>query len=185
MAYMDVLILLQTLPDAPIFGLNQQTFITMIIILINTCILAFVLSKLLYKPVLQMLHDRRARILEEIQTTQKNKEDALKLKAEYEQMMMGITEEKQQILEAARKQAAERSQEQLAEARSEAEVVKARALKEIALEQERAKSEMKQTVIDLSSLVASKFITKAIDADSHDQLFNETMAELEEMAWHN
>ena len=44
---------------------------------------------------------------------------------------------------------------------------------------------MKQAVIDISSLMVTKFLTRTIDADAHEQLFKETMAELEEMAWHN
>ena len=162
-----------------------QTVVQISAVLINVGLLAFIMSKLLYKPVLQILHDRRARILDEIQTAQKNKEDALVLKAEYEEIMKTVAEEKQQILDDARKQALERTQEQLAEARVEAEAVKARAQKEISLEQERAKSELKKTVIDVSSLMASKFLSKAIDTDIHDQLFDEVMAELEDIAWHN
>jgi len=182
---MDLFFILQTVPPGRLFGLDMQTIIQMIAVLLNVCLLAFILSKLLYKPVLQNLHDRRARILDEIQTAQKNKEDALVLKAEYEEIMKNVAEEKQQILEDARKQALERTQEQLAEAKEEAEAVKSRAQKEISLEQERAKSELKKTVIDVSSLMASKFLSKAIDADIHDELFNEVMAELEEVAWHN
>ena len=182
---MEMFFLLQNLPPERLFGLDMQTIIQMIAVLLNVCLLAFILSKLLYKPVLQILHDRRARILGEMQTAQKNKEEALELKAEYEQIMKNVAEEKQQILDGARKQALERTQEQLAEARVEAEAVKARAQKEISLEQERAKSELKQTVIDVSSLMAGKFLSKAIDADTHDELFNEVMAELEEIAWHS
>jgi len=182
---MDLFFMLQTVPPGRLFGLDLQTVVQISAVLINVGLLAFIMSKLLYKPVLQILHDRRARILDEIQTAQKNKEDALVLKAEYEEIMKTVAEEKQQILDDARKQALERTQEQLAEARVEAEAVKARAQKEISLEQERAKSELKKTVIDVSSLMASKFLSKAIDTDIHDQLFDEVMAELEDIAWHN
>jgi len=182
---MDLFFMLQTVPEGRLFGLDLQTVIQISAVLFNVGLLAFIMSKLLYKPVLQILHDRRARILEEIQTAQKNKEDAQVLKAEYEEIMRNVAEEKQQILDDARKQALERTQEQLAEAKIEAEAVKSRAHKEISLEQERAKSELKKTVIDISSLMASKFLSKAIDADVHDQLFDEVMAELEEIAWHS
>ena len=182
---MDMFFVLQSLPPGRLFALDTQTVVQMVAVLFNAGLLAFILSKLLYKPVLQLLHDRRARIIEEIQTAEKNREDALKLKAEYELIMKNVAEERQQILDNARKQAVERTQEQLAEARTEAEIVKSRALKEISLEQERAKSEMKQTIIDVSALMASKLLIKAIDADAQEQLFNETMAELEEIAWHN
>ena len=178
-------LLLQEVPPGRLFAIDSQAFIQMGWVLLNAIILAFILSILLYKPVLQILHDRRARILGEIQEAEKGKTEAFKLKAEYEQRMKDIEQEKYDILETARRQAEERSKERLAEARSEAEAIKTRANKEIELEQERAKSELKQAVIDVSSLMVTKFLSRNIDAETHEQLFSETMAELEEIEWHN
>lgn len=182
---MDPFFLLESLPPGRMFGLDEATIGQMLFLLINVAVLAFVLSKLLYKPVLQILHDRRARILEEVRTAEKDKTEALQLKAQYEQRLQEVEQEKYEILESARKVAAEKSNEQLALARTEAETVKSRALKEIALEQDRVKSEMKQQIIDVSSVMVTKFLARSIDAATHEQLFNETMAELEEIAWHN
>ena len=49
--------------------LNQQTVIQVIIQLINTAILCFILSKLLYQPVLKFLNARKEKILQEARTT--------------------------------------------------------------------------------------------------------------------
>ena len=168
-----------------VFGLDQQTFSTAIFVLINVSILAFVLTKLLYKPVLNILHERRARILEEVQTAEKEKAEAMKLKAEYEQALKAVEQEKQDILSAARKLAEDKGKEQIAEAKQEAETLKTRAQKDIELEQERVKSEMKQAVIDISTAMTAKFLARNMDESTHEQLFNETMAELEEIAWHS
>ena len=181
---MDPFILLQ-FPEGRMFALDAQTLISMGIVLFNIAILAFVLSKLLYKPVLKILSDRQERILDEIRSAENSKSEALKLKAEYENILKNVEQEKNNILESARKLAEDKSKERLAEARNEAETVRVRAQKEIELEQERAKGEMKQAVIDISSLMVTKFLTRTIDAEAHEQLFNETMAELEEIAWHN
>ena len=182
---MDPFFLLQSLPPGRLFAIDEQTIAQMVFILINAAVLAFVLSKLLYKPVLKILTDRRERIQAEVESAEQNKADAIKLKAEYEQKMKDITSEKNEILEAARKLASEKSKEQMAEAKSEADALRTRAQKEIELEQERAKSEMKQAVIDISSVMVTKFLTRTIDAEAQEQLFNETMAELEEIKWHN
>jgi F0F1-type ATP synthase membrane subunit b/b' len=53
------------------------------------------------------------------------------------------------------------------------------------MERERAADEMKKSVIEISSAIAAKFLTKSIDADEHEKLFNETLAELEGIAWHS
>jgi F-type H+-transporting ATPase subunit b len=157
----------------------------MLFIIVNVAILALVLTKILYKPVIKILNDRRERILAEVEDAEKSKAEAYQLKTKYEEIMKGVEQEKYDILETARKLAAEISKEQLAEAQDEANALRARAHKEIEMEQERAKSEMKQAVIDVSSVMAAKFLSRSIDADTHEQLFNETMAELEEIAWHN
>jgi F-type H+-transporting ATPase subunit b len=189
MVFMDPFFLLQTVqfhfPETRMFALDGQTFLQMGFILFNAAILAFLLSKLLYKPVLKILTERRERIQGEVEFAEQSKAEALQLKAEYEQKMKDITTEKNEILEAARKLASEKSKEQVTEAKNEADALRTRAQKEIELEQERAKGEMKQEIIDISSLMVSKFLKRTIDADAHEQLFNETMAELEGMAWHN
>ena len=176
--------LLESLPDGRLFALDQQTAVQIAFVLVNMIVLAVVLSKLLYKPVLQILFDRRARVLGDIQAAQKYKADAIQLKEQYEQLMKDADQEKLQILETARKYAIEASNEQLTIARNDAEAIKTRAFREIELEQDRVKSEMKKAVIDISSIMVTKFLTRTITPEEHEQLFNETMTELEEIAWH-
>jgi F-type H+-transporting ATPase subunit b len=177
---MEPLFLLQSLPPERLFAIDEQTLRQMVFILINAAVLAFVLSKLLYAPVLKILTDRRERIRADIETAEESKAEALKLKAEYEQKMKDITAEKNEILEAANKLASEKSRNREAAAKSEAEAIRTRAKKDIELEKERAKGEMKQEIIDISSLMVTKFLNRTIDADVHEQLFNEAMADLEE-----
>lgn len=183
---MDSLFLLVEFNQAGrMFALDPQTFKQMVFIFFNVAVLALILAKILYQPVLKILRDRRNRILSDVEDAEKNKAAALQLKADYEQLIKGAEQEKYSILENARKQAAEMKEKQIAEAKTEAETVKSRAQKEIEMEQERVKSEMKQTVIDVSSVIAAKFLAKSIDSETHERLFNETMAELEDVAWLN
>lgn len=182
---MDLFFFLQYVPAPRMFALDEYALRQMVFLLINVAVLAFIMSKLLYKPVLQILHDRRARILDEINSAEKNKAEALKFKAEYEQRMQQVEAEKYDILESARKLAEEKSKERLAAAKAEADAAKTRAQREIELEQERAKSEMRQAVIDISSIMVTKFLDRSIDEQTHEQLFKETMAELEEISWHS
>jgi len=180
---MDLFLLLNAEPR--LFAIDQQTFVQMGWVLLNACVLAFILSKLLYKPVLNILNNRKARIEDDVESAKKSKAEALQLKSDYEQRMKDIAQEKDGILEAARKLADDKSKEQMAEAKSEVETLKNRAHKEIEMEQERAKAEMKQAVINVSTLMATKFLSRTIDAEAHEKLFEETMAELEGMTWHN
>ena len=177
--------LLTSMPEEALFRLDSHTIVSMVIQLISIIILFVILKKVLHKPVGDFLKKREERIEGDLQYAEDEKVKASKLKIEYEQKITDIEREKNEILDAARKLAADRTKESEAVAKTEAETIKARALKEIALEEERAKSEMKQAVIDVSSLMVAKFMARTIDAATHEKLFDETMAELEEMAWHN
>jgi F-type H+-transporting ATPase subunit b len=172
-------------PRGRIFELDQQTVISSLIVLFNVLLLAFVMSKLLYKPVRQFLFDRTSRIHDQLRRAEESESSANALKTEYEQAMKSVDKERNEILEMARKLAADRTREQVAEARHEADAIKSRAMREIDMERERAGDEIKQACIDISALMVSKFLTKEIDAATHERLFTETMAELEGMAWHN
>jgi len=156
-----------------------------IIHLVNVALVVFVLFRVLRPMVIKMFHDRRTRILDEIEVAGKNKEEAQALKLKYEQALDNVAKEKQTILANARQAADAKTKEQLEEAENEIVALKSRTQKEIAMEQERAKSEMQQKVIGVSSSVAIKFLVNAIDEATHERLFNEAMAELEEIAWHN
>jgi F0F1-type ATP synthase membrane subunit b/b' len=59
---MRMALLLDALPEGYVFSLEQQTFVQIVIHLINLIILAFVLGKLLYKPVLGFMHDRAQKL---------------------------------------------------------------------------------------------------------------------------
>lgn len=179
----QVFFLLESVPPGRLFGLDGQTLVQMVIQLLNVSLLAYVLSRLLYKPVRKFLGDRAERIQDQLQFAEEEKTKATELRSEYEQKVKEIAREKDEILDAARKLAAEKSKEQLDAARDEAESVKVRALKDIEMERERVKDEIKQSIIDVSSTMTAKFLSKNIDADVHEQLFNEAIAELEEISW--
>jgi F-type H+-transporting ATPase subunit b len=167
------------------FGLDQQTFVGIVIQFVNYSVLAFILTYLLYKPVREFLAKRSARIQDQLRYAESEVTSANALKAEYETAMKGIENEKVTILEEARRQASARTKQKLEDARSEAEHIKERAMHEIELEHERVKDEMKKTIINVSSAMAARFLTRSIDAEAHERLYDEIMSELEEMAWHS
>jgi F0F1-type ATP synthase membrane subunit b/b' len=51
------------------------------------------------------------------------------------------------------------------------------------MEWERAENEMRNAIIEISSVMAEKFVALAISKENHDSLFAEAMADLEGMTW--
>jgi F-type H+-transporting ATPase subunit b len=162
-----------------VFGLDQQTFLGVAFILINLCILAFVLSKFLYKPVRKVLADRTERIQNQLLHAESEKTSANELKLQYETKIRDIDIECETLMEKARKDAEDLARKVRDEAKAEADAIRERALRNVAMEQERVKDEMKQSIIELSSVMAQKFVSRTIDRELQDALFIETITELE------
>lgn len=153
--------------------------------LLNTCILCAVLSYLLYKPVKNMLAERRKKIEGQISSAENQLQDANKLKALYEEKLKAIDKEKEDILSEARNTAVQRSQEIIAEAKKEAETLKNRAMVDIQREQEKAQDEIKKEIVNVSSIMASRILATSIDQEKQDALVDNVISNLEEVKWHN
>lgn len=165
--------------------LDQQTLMQIAIQLVNTCILCFALSKLLYKPVTKFLNARKERVANQIDTAQNRLNEAEALKAEYEEKLKNIEVEKNTILEKARVQAKANGQQIVAEAKAEAENIHTRAMTDIKREEEKAKDEIKKQIIEVSSLVSGKFIAAKMTEEEQNKLVDDTISDLEGVKWQN
>lgn len=151
--------------------------------LLNTVILCGVLSYLLYKPVSNFMRNRRERIASQISSAESQLKSAEKLKAEYAEKIKNIEKEKDVILEQARSRASKKEQEIILEAKKEADTLKNRAIIEIQREQEKAKDEIKKQIIEVSSLMASRFISASIDESQQNKLVDEVISDLGDVKW--
>ena len=180
---MNSVLFLTTVPAGRVFALDQQTLINIGIQFFNAGFLAVVLGFLLYKPLQEFMNRRTQKISDQLKDAQEKLTEAEALKTQYEKKLRNIQTERFQILDAARITASERSKHLLEEARQEAAVIRKRAEENISTEKERLKKETKSHIIEISSLMAAKFVTHQMDQDTQNRLFEETMAELEEARW--
>lgn len=170
-------------PEGRVFALDQQTFISMGIQLLNVCILAAVLGFILYKPVQKFLRNRAEKIGSQLREAQEKLAEAERIKDEYEKKLQEIDLERVKILESARETAAERSRHMIEDARREATEIRRRAHESALAEKERLKEEAKTYIIDVASALAEKIVQHAMDRETQDRLFEEAMAQLEEARW--
>lgn len=170
--------------DGYVIILNSQTLIQLGIQILNTMILCAVLSWLLYKPVTKFLNARKEKIANQIDSAEQKLADADKLKTEYEQKLKNIEAEKISILDAARTAANKNSQQIISEAKEEANNIRNRAMLDIQREQEKAKDEMKNQIVEISSLISSKFISAKMSDEEKDKLIENTISDLEGVEWH-
>jgi F-type H+-transporting ATPase subunit b len=171
------------LPPGRVFGIDQATLINIVANVLNVAVLAAFLAYLLYRPVRTILNKRTSRIQGQLSQAEEELEKATELRRKYEAKMEDIEREREEILNEARKVAADSSRRLVAEAKKEADTVRERAAQNVEMEWERAENDMRTAIIDVSSLMAEKFVSLAINKETHDRLFNETIADLEEMKW--
>ena len=182
MGYLSMF-LLSAVPPGRIIDFDLQTVISVVINLFNVAVLAFVLSKLLYKPVRNFMQARSERIRMQFEQADLQEKTAQQLKAEYTQKLADIEKEREEILQAAKKLADENARRMIEGAKTEADAMRERAATEIEIERERVREEMRQAIIEVSAEMTAKLVAVSVDRQLQERLFAETMAELEEVTW--
>ena len=177
---MELISATQSLPP---FGMDANTVISAVSNLINVGILAVVMALLLYRPVREVLRKRTERIQKQLQQADDEMTKAVELRQQYERKIEEIDREREELLNEARKQATESGRRLLSDAKAEADAVKERAARTVEMEWERAETQMRTVIIDVSSAMAEKFVTLAINKETHDNLLNEAVSDLEGMTW--
>jgi len=166
-----------------IFGLDIQLGFDVLCQAIAVFIMFAFLSYVLFEPVRKLLNDRKNKIAHDLDTAAADKEEAARLKAEYEEKIRDIEKEADEILSQARKKALKREEEIVSGARQEALRITERAENEIELEKKKVRDQVKQEMIQVAVAMAGKIITDKIDPAKQDALVEETLKEMGDQTW--
>ncbi|EOC99450.1 F0F1 ATP synthase subunit B [Caldisalinibacter kiritimatiensis] len=150
-----------------------------------TLVLFIVLRHFLFEPVSKFLNERRERIEGDLTEAKKEKEEAVKLKEEYQLKIEEAKQEAQSIIETGKKRAGEVREEIIADAKKEAENIVERANREIVRQREKAMEELKSEVVTIAMMAASKVVDKDLDEKSHREMINKFIDEVGESKWQN
>ncbi len=141
--------------------------------ILNLFLQMFLIKKFLFKPIREVLEKRKAKADAEISDATKAKEEALAMKAEYEQNMLEARDKANAILADATKTASAKSDEILKEASANAIAIKAKAEKDIEQEKRKAVNELKEEIGGMAMEIAGKVIEREINEEDHNKLINE------------
>lgn len=139
----------------------------------NLMIQLVIFKKLLLNPVKKVITERKAKADSQIADAEKLRTEAEAMKAEYEQNLQNARTEANQIVAAAQKTAAARSEELLGEARAQAAVLKQKAEADIAQERKKAVNEVKDEIGGMAMEIASKVVEREIKEADHQDLIDE------------
>lgn len=165
------------------FNLDLQLLFDSGLTLLAVFTLFLVLSYFLFNPARKFLNDRKERIAGDLETAASDKEQALKLKEEYEAKLKEADKEVARILSEARSKAIANEERTIAKAREEAAGIIKRANEEAELEKKRVMDEVKQEMVSIASLMAEKVVKGNIDTTIQDSLIDETLKEIGDATW--
>ena len=166
-----------------LFGLDAQLIFELCLCALAVFCLFMALSYILFNPVRDMLKKRQQMVAETRDTANKEKEDAGKLKAQYEEKLKNAEAEAEEILSAARKRALKNERTILEEAKEEAARIIANANVQIELEKKKAMDDLKQEVVSIATMMAGKVVAASIDEKLSDQLLSDTLKEMGDDTW--
>lgn len=146
---------------------------------INFSIIMFVLGKLLYKPILNMLAKRKKEIEEGLRLTEAMRQEEEKLELKKQKMLENSRKEGQVLIEESRKQAKAEEKEILDEAHRQAEQIIAKAHVDIENARAVMEKEVRASAIELAVAMSKKLLMNVLSNDDKHKLIGKHLKELE------
>ena len=145
---------------ADTFGWNWKLFLSQVV---SFCIVAFLLRRYAYKPIVTVLEDRRRKIEEGQLNAEKIRKELAEAEKRYQEIVAKANADAQRMIDEARESAAHLSERKQQEAVTAAEQILGKAKEAAALEHERQmqtlKRELGRLVIDTTAKVTGKVLT--------------------------
>lgn len=145
--------------------------------MVNFIILLVVLRLVLFKPILKMLDDRRARIAEGLNAAETAREEAARAQANIQEQLDAARSEGQELVANAQNIANRIQAEAREQAASDREASLERARAEIQMERDRAIDELRREFAAITVKAAGKVIGESLDENAHQRIIEETLAE--------
>lgn len=146
--------------------------------IISFLVLVYLLAKFAWKPLMAMMEKRRVFIEENLANAENERKEAERIRQQYQEDMQKARQEAQGMIEKATQDSEERAAEILALARKETEKMKEAALAEISRERDKAISDVKAQVVELSVAVAEKIIQQKLDMSGQELLIEQFIQEV-------
>ena len=145
---------------AETFGWNWQLFLSQVI---SFTIVALLLRRFAYKPILGILEERRRRIEEGLLNAEKIKQELAEAEKRYVEILAKANAQAQKMIDEARESSAHLSERKQQEAVAAAEQIIAKAREAAALERERTMAQLKhelgRLVVETTAKVTGKVLT--------------------------
>jgi len=155
-------------------GIDPALLISQIV---NFLLLLLVLRFLLYKPILNMLQERREKIKESLQYAEQVKEEEAAEQEKHQKELEEAHRKAEEAIAQASRISEKEREKIVAEAQEEAHRILEQARAEIEYERRQAMIDLQEQAVELAIAAASKVIDKSLDEKEHRRLIEEFLAE--------
>jgi len=149
---------------------------------INFLVILFVLNKLLYKPVLDMIEKRKKEIAEGLNLTEKMKEEEIKFEERQEKALGKARDQAVGILDEAKKQAKEVEKELVADAHRQAAAIIDRAKDEAREVEKASQKRLQEEAVKLALVMSQRVLSSVMTAKEQHAFIASQMKELSRWA---
>ena len=141
--------------------------------LITFFILAVLLAKFAWKPLLTTLQERERTIRESLEQAQKARAEGEETLRRNQEILSQARRETAAILEQGKREAETLKTEILAQARKEAQDLVEQGKRQVQFEQKQAMEQLRRQVADLAIQAAERLITRSLDDSAQRQLVDD------------
>jgi F-type H+-transporting ATPase subunit b len=157
------------------FGFDTKIFLSQVI---SFVIVALVLRRFAYKPILAILEERRQRIAEGLLNAEKIKQQLAEAEQRHAEILTKANERAQNLIDDARVSAAHVADQKQQEAISAAEQIIAKAREAVVIEREKTMADLKRELGRLVVDTTAKVTGKVLTADDQRRLQEEASRQL-------
>jgi F-type H+-transporting ATPase subunit b len=152
--------------------------------IVTFLVLAALLAKFAWRPLLDALEKRQDAIRTSLDDARKAKEELARLQAESARILAEARTEAANIISSTRSDAARFADDMKQKARADAEAVVRNAQREIDTQTHRAIEAIRREAIDLSVAVATKILRRDMTKADNDRLVDDAIREMQTKAGH-
>lgn len=157
------------------FGFQTQLFISQVI---SFCVVAFALHRWAYKPILNVLEERRRRIAEGLANAEKIKQELANAQVKGQEIMNQANAQATKLIEEARQAAGRVQEQETQKAIATANQIIAKAKEASDAELVRMKGELRKELVRLVAETTAKVAGKVLTIDDQKRLADETAKQI-------
>jgi len=150
--------------------------------IVGFLIALWILGKFAWKPVLEVLEERRQKIADEFASIENKKAEAEQLLRDYEDRLKHIEDEARSRLNEAVAEGQKVAAQIKTDAQDEARKIISRAKQDLEREVAQARSLLKSDMVGMTLAATERLLREKLDAGAHQKLINRFLDEVETAA---